>query len=358
MVMSLPALLLCTILTTSPQAETRPFRMGFTPWPSELSQKGLETADRFIKSHADLVSIMVNGGIPWQEALEDKPFSADVNRQLAFVPYPGAKVFLSISPLAMDRRSLAPYWGEKDNLPLPPAWKDLPFDSPKVIAALTKFTLRAVKAMKPSYLAIGVESNALLSNDRTAWQAYKRMHRSLYDSVKKAHPSLPTFFTTEVNHYLERMTEAKGSGQAKEVADLMQHSDFFAMSYYPHMTWDTVYPIKSDFFGFASQFKKPIAVSETGMLSKPVTVTGIELKGSEEMQRQYYDALLSSAQKGGWKFITTFCTTDYERLLPALPEGVRDLASIWSYTGLQSSDGRLKPAGQLWDHRFAQKLAE
>lgn len=350
--------LLAVGLLSLQNPETRCFRMGFTPWPSELSIQGIETADKFLKAHGDLVSIMLIGGIPWQEALDDKPFSEDVNRQLSFKPHKGAKVFLSISPLAMDRKSLAPYWGEKDNLPLPADWKDQPFDSPKVISALTKFTLRSVAALKPHYLAIGVEINALLSLNRAAWPAYKRMHRSIYQSVKQAHPTLPVFFTTEVNHFLGRSTEAKGSGQEAEVADLMRHSDLFAMSYYPHMTWDTAYPIKSGFFSFASRFQKQVAMSETGMLSKPVTVMGLELKGGEELQRQYYEVLLSSAQKGRWAFVTTFCTTDYEKLLPAIPPETRDVANIWTYTGLQSSDRSLKPAGRVWDSWFAKKLQE
>lgn len=348
--------LLAAGLLSSDSETSRSFRMGFTPWPSELSVQGIQTADRFLKTHGDLVSIMLIGGIPWQEALDDKPFSADVNRQLAFKPHPGAKVFLSISPLAMDRRSLAPYWGERDNLPLPAEWKDQPFDSPKVISALTKFALRSVSSLKPDYLAIGVESNALLSFNKSAWPAYKRLHRSVYQAVKKAHPKLPVFFTTEVNHYLGRSTESKGSGQEAEVAELMKHSDLFAMSYYPHMTWDTTYPVKSSFFSFASRFSKPKAMSETGMLSKPVTVMGLELIGGEELQRQYYEVLLASAEKGQWKFVTTFATTDYEKLLPALPAEARDVANIWTYTGLQTSSGALKPAGIVWDAWFSKKL--
>ena len=53
----------------------RTFSMGFTRWPSEISLKGIKQADDFIAKHADLVSIMFIGGIPWQEALDDKPFS-------------------------------------------------------------------------------------------------------------------------------------------------------------------------------------------------------------------------------------------------------------------------------------------
>lgn len=339
-----------------PTEAARPFRMGFTPWPPEMSAEGLETAARFIDRHADMVSLMLIGGLPWQEALDGAPFSADVRRQLAYRPPKGHRLFLSISPLNMDRGGLAPYWGQKDNLPLPAAWAGRRFDSPEVIQALAAFTLRAVDALKPGVLAIGVESNVLLSRDREAWPRYKTMHRAVYLAVKRAHPMLPVCFTTEVNHYLERATEARDTGQAAEVAQLMRWSDLFAMSYYPHMSWDTRWPIPDDFLGFARRSGKPIAVSETGMLSRPVTVRGIALRGSEADQRQYYDALLRAAMRDRYRFVVTFCTTDYDKLLPAIPAAARDLASIWTYTGLQASDGRAKPALALWDRYLAMPL--
>ncbi len=349
------ALLVCsgTAALAQNAAPHRPFRMGFTPWPSEMSLAGLQTAATFIEKHADIVSVMLMGGIPWQEALDGKPFSADVQKQLAYRPPKGHQVFLSISPLAMDRKSLAPYWGAKDNLPLPPAWAARRFNRPEVVKALTNFTLRAVDAMKPDYLAIGVESNALLSHDRKAWADYKVMHRALYQAVKRVHPNLPVFFTTEINHYLERATEAKGTHQQAEVADLMRYSDLFAMSYYPHMSYDTRWPIPADFLAFARRFGKPIAVSETGMSSREVTVSGLRLRGSEADQKQYYEVLLNSAMRDKYRFVVTFCTTDYEKLLAQLPAGVRDVANIWTYTGLQTSSGARKPALEVWDRYLA-----
>jgi hypothetical protein len=323
--------------------------MGFTPWPSEMSLRGLKTAEDFMGAHGDLVSLMFIGGVPWQEALDGKPFSADVRRQLSYRPPKGSKLFVSISPLNMGRNGLAPRWGERDNQPLPPEWAKLRFNDQRVVRALTAFALRATASLKPDWLAIGVESNALLSHDRGAWRDYKEMHRAVYAAVKARYPKLPVFFTTEVNHYLERATEARGSGQEREVADLMRHSDIFAMSYYPHMSYDTLWPIPAGFFDFARRFRKPVAVSETGMLSREVTVTGLRLRGSPADQRQYYDMLLAAAARDRYRFVVTFCTTDYDRLLPSLPADAREIAGIWTYTGLQSSDGTPKPALEVWE---------
>lgn len=336
-------------LNALPQsAKRRSFRLGFTPWPPEATLAGLRTVEQFIERNADLVSLMLMGGIPWQEALDGKPFPEAVQRRLSYRPPAGHELFLSISPLNMERKGPAPYWSERENQPLPREWSGRRFNDPKVIRALSAFARRAVAALKPQYVAIGVESNALLSHDRAAWADYKQMHRAVYADLKREHPRLPVFFTTEVNHYLERAAEARGSGQAREVADLMRHSDLFAMSYYPHMSYDTVWPMPDDAFGFARRFGKPIAVSETGMLSRDVTVSGLKLRGSEADQSQFYETLLNSAQRDRYRFVVTFCTTDYDKLLAALPAAAREVANIWTYTGLQTGDGRAKPALEVW----------
>jgi hypothetical protein len=98
---------------------TRPFLMGFTRWPADLTLEGVLTAQNFAHQHGDIVSVMFIGGIPWPESLAGQPFSQDVQNNLAYRPPQGKKLFLSICPLNMDRKSMAPYWGEKDNLPLP-----------------------------------------------------------------------------------------------------------------------------------------------------------------------------------------------------------------------------------------------
>ena len=106
--------------------------MGFTQWPADLSLEGILSERDFVNEHGDIVSVMVIGGIPWPEALEGKPFSRDVENNLSYRPPKGHKLFLSISPLNKDRKDIAPYWGQKDNLPLPAPWNRLPLDSPEV----------------------------------------------------------------------------------------------------------------------------------------------------------------------------------------------------------------------------------
>jgi hypothetical protein len=159
------------------------------------------------------------------------------------------------------------------------------------------------------------------------------------------------FFTTEVLHYKKLASDARGSDQENEVADLMRHSDLFAASVYPHMSYDVPRPIPAAFLDFATRFGKPVAVAESGMTSRDVELKAfnLTLRGSEADQRQFTELLLRTATRDRYEFVITFATTDFERLCAKLPPPVDDLARIWAYTGLQTSDSKPKAALAVWD---------
>jgi hypothetical protein len=325
--------------------------MGFTRWPADLTAEGLASAQKFADIHGDVLAVMFTGGIPWPQALEGKPFPKDVQDALADRPSGENKLFLSISPLDRDRKGLAPYWGEKDNQPLPKPWDKEPLNSPRVKKAFLNFVLHSVKTMRPDYLAIGVESNVLLSRDGSKWPQLKELHRETYTAMKKIYPKLPVFFTTEVLHYKRLARDAKQSEQEKEVTELMRHSDLFAMSLYPYMSLETPRPLSEDFLDFARRFKKPIAVSESGMTSRevPLKSYGVTPLSSEAKQRNFTELLLKTAARDKYEFVINFASTDSDRLVARLSPPLDDLARIWAFTGMQTSTGRPKPALAVWD---------
>lgn len=336
---------------------TRPFHLGFTRWPADLTLEGVRVAQDFAHEHGDMVSVMFIGGIPWPESLDGTAYSKDVDSNLAYRPPAGKKLFLSISPLNRDRKDLAPYWGAKDNQPLPEAWRGRALNSPEVKKAFVAFVLRAVESMHPDFLAIGIESNVLLSHSRARWDQLKELHRATYEAVKAKHPALPVCFTTEVLHYKKLAADARGSDQEREVGDLMRHSDLFAASLYPHMSYDVPKPVPEDFLSFATAFGKPIAVAESGMTSRDIALKayGVTLRGSESDQRQFTELLLRTAQRDRYEFVITFATTDFEKLCAKLPPPVDDLARIWAYTGMQTSELKAKPALAVWDAALSQE---
>ncbi len=330
---------------------SRPFYLGFTRWPADLTVEGVATAQNFAHAHGDIVSVCFTGGIPWPESLANKPFSKDVQNNLGYRPPNGKKLFLQISILNGDRTGLSPYWGAKDNLPLPKPWDKYDFDSPEVKRAYLNFVLRAVDAMHPDYLAIGMENNVLLSKHAASWKRLKALHVETYIGVKEKHPNIPVFFTTDVLHYKKIADEAHETDQEGEVAELMKHSDLFAMSVYPHMSFSVPRPVPEDFFDFALKFGKPIAVSESGDTSRDVELKAykVTLKGSESGQKQFTEMLLKKAEENRYEFVITFATTDFGSLCDKMPPSARDLARIWAYTGLQTGERKPKPALAVWD---------
>jgi glycosyl hydrolase family 53 len=336
---------------------TRPFLMGFSQWPADLTDEGIAIARQYAETHGDIVSVMFIGGIPWQEALDGKPFSKDVQDNMSYRPPAGKKLLLAISPLNKDKRDLALYWGDSENQPLPKPWDKEPLNSPRVKKAFLSFVLRAVETMHPDYLAIGVESNVLLSRDHAKWQQLKELHRETYSAIKKIHATLPVFFSTEVLHYKRLARDAKGSDQEKEVADLMRYSDFFAMSLYPYMSPEVPRIIPQNFLDFAKRFKKGIAVTESGMSSRNVELKsyGTVLYGSDADQTRFTEFLLKTAERDSYEFVINFASTDSDRLVRRLRPPMADLARIWAYIGMQTSDRRPKPASAVWNGFFEAK---
>jgi hypothetical protein len=349
------ALLLVAIMgLIPPKVATRPFLMGFTKWPSDLTVDGLRTTEAYANAHGDIVSVMFIGGIPWQEALDRRPYSRDVEEQLSYRPPQGKRLFLSISPLDEGRDGLAPYWGEHDNLPLPSDWASCRFDSPQAVTAYTNFVLDAVARMHPDYCAIAIEANDLLTKRPDEWTQFKRLYLYTYRAVKRAHPLLPVFFTTDMSHYLGFAQGSDARFQRARVADLMRSSDLFAMSFYPFMGYSGPRPFSASLLDCARAFGKPIAVSESGMTSQDVTLPtyGVTLRGSYLDQVAFERRLLAVAAASRYRFVINFATTDFDALCAKLPRSAAELASIWEYTGMQTGAKRRKPAASVWDQVF------
>jgi hypothetical protein len=191
----------------------------------------------------------------------------------------------------------------------------------------------------------------MLSRHQAKWRQLKELHRETYLAVKKAHKSLPVFFTTEVLHYKRLTPDSKGTNQEKEVAEMMRSSDLFAMSLYPHMSHEVPKTLPADFLQFAARFKKGIAVSESGMTSRNVELRSYNriLYGSEAEQMQFTEWLLKTAARSNYEFVINFATTDSDRLVARLRPPLDELARIYAYLGMQTSDRRPKPASAVWD---------
>src|SRR6185503_19493266 len=104
---------------------TRPFRMGFTAFPHDVTPAALVQTREFVRTNADLIAHHIEG-VPWAEALRGQPFpkalEADRESKRSMTP-PGAKVYLAVSPGRGDLKL-----AEKGTTPLPPELKGKSYD--------------------------------------------------------------------------------------------------------------------------------------------------------------------------------------------------------------------------------------
>lgn len=330
----------------------RPFRMGTTLWPPDISLRGLAQVQAFVARDCDMVAPMILGGVPWVAAASGVAFSARLQRELAYRPPSGQKMLLSLGALDTLRQRMAPLYAETDNQPLPDEWRDLAFDDPKVIAAYIAFVLRAVGITRPDWLCIGVEVNTLLHQSPDLWPAYARLHRETYLAVKAAHPGLPLLFSIAAQHFQGQVAGADAASQWQAMAELAAFADMIGFSVYPHTVPDLPHPLPDDFYAvfarFGAQVGLPVAITESGSSSEKVRFLFSSLPGSPEMQAHHLDRLLQAAEAGRFAFVVNWTSHDYPLLMEKIPRDTRSLASIWTYSGLVGPDGEDKAVTAVW----------
>lgn len=340
------------------RAASRPFRLGVTRWPPDLTLAALSAVERFIRDACDLAAPTLFGGVPWPEAAEGRPFSAAIEADLSWRPPDGHAFLVSVNMLDDGRSGLAPYWGERDNQPIPEPFAGRPFDDPLIMSAYAGYCLRVCERLRPDWFVVGIEMNILLHKAPAQWPALKTLYRATYEAVKAAFPQVQCCFSIEALHFLGQAEGADAALQRREMIELLEFSDVAAFSIYPHMSWGIPRPLPEDFFDFARDLAeaaggKPIGISESGYTSRDVDVGGITLFGSPEDQRRHLDLLLRAAERDRYEFVVNFASHDYPRLTAALPEPARTLANIWTYTGLVDGDGGAKPATEIWRRALA-----
>lgn len=351
-------LIVVIIATTSHAQNPHKTAMGFTPWPVDFNAAGLKRTYAFIRQHANLVAHHFDGGVPWEPALNDTDLPQHLLRDWQFrranTP-PGSKIFVAVTPLNFGRDGLALDWTNKgDNRKLPRKWRNKALNDPAVKTAYLNYVRRVIAYFDPDYLAIGIEANLIISNAPDQWNAYLDLHAHVYREIKRQHPRLPVFSTVQYEHLrgIEDDSKANLKFQRPAVAALMKHSDILALSTYRYGTLHPN-PMTRGYFNAARAFGKPIAIAESGALSKDVKIFGTRLPASEADQKAFVSGLLQHATRQRFAFVVNWVAIDFDPGLKRLPRSVREIAKAWVHTGLQNADGTNKPALAVWDAYLA-----
>lgn len=331
---------------------SRPFRMGFTGFPHDVTAEAVNQTREFVRTNADLIAHHIEG-VPWAEALRGEPFpkelTEDYQSKRSMKP-PGAKVYLAISPGRGDLKL-----AEKGTTPLPSELKGKSYDDPLVVKAYLNYCRRSIEFFKPDYLAIGIEVNEIYSAGTEKWRAYAELHRQVYRELKREHPDLPIF----ASYTLHNLIKARGE-MLKASQELMPFNDLVAISFYPFFisqTPDEAFRWLRESF---DQFQKPYAMVETNDTAERTEMSKMKvtLQGTPEKQAAYLRTLLSLADRRRFRFVVLFIHRDYDALWDAIKATAPELFMAWRDCGLIDEQGRARPAFLVWRDYFARPPAE
>lgn len=338
---------------------TRPFAMGFTPFPWDFSEEAVKAGYRFIRDNGDLIAHHLDSGVPWTEALAGQPFSTALENdwQQRRMQSEGRTVLVSVTPLNGSRSGLALYRGEKENMPLPPEFVNKKLNDPVVQQAYLLYCRRAVETLRPDYLAIGIEVNELIHNAPGEWPAYVELYTHVYSALKKEHPELPVFSTFTLHNLLNSgWTDMKS--QQEQVRVFLPQNDIVGISYYPFMAGHSERPV--EMLDWIRAFTdKPLAVTETGYPAETISLPSFHLTIPSDPQKQtvYWETLLERADRDHYRFVAAFLHRDYDALWDKIKASSPETFAVWKDCGFLDEKGTARPAFEIWKKYFARKRA-
>jgi hypothetical protein len=348
------------ILSAAASAQSRPFRLGFTPFPYDITLEAVDFSYAALAKDADLVVHHFDDGVPWAEALADAEYPPKVRDEwadrLRRTPK-GHSVYLALTPLNLGRDGFSEDLSAKKD----PAWSSIPFDDDRAKRAFLNHCRRAVKTFRPDFLAIGIETNLLRHKAPAKWSAYLALHRFVFDKLKQENLKLPIFATVVAPAILKGYaTEYDNVQQVEATKQILDYSDLFALSLYPYMSAYMTERLPDDMFDQIARHArgKPMAIAESGYPAEEFSISEGKLvfRGTDAKQADWIRRLLSEAQKRRFRFVVNYVIRDYEPLWEKI--GRTDLGAVWKDTGVYDEHGKPRPSLEVWREALRRRYAK
>ena len=342
-----------------PPTVTRAFDMGFTTWPYDATVTAVNYVYTETSARGDFVAHHLDGGIPWQEALDgtayDPAVEAEIQTRLDNTPA-NQRMYLAISPFNTGRDGLAGHWGAGTNEQLLAPWDTREFDSPEVIQAYTSFARDMITRFQPTYFNLGIEASELLVNDLTSFNRYVTFASQVATALRADFPDLRLM----VSVALKSPGSIKAESIEANIGPLIDLIDVVGISVYPYVFFD--HTDKGDPanlpVNWFSQIQniangKPIAVAETAWIAERLEVPtfGVDVMADAQDQADYMVELFAEAEALDADFIVWWALVDFDALWDtALAQD--PVARIWRDTGLFDESLNPRPALDIWQQQF------
>ncbi|MDJ0748540.1 MAG: glycosyl hydrolase 53 family protein [Woeseiaceae bacterium] len=335
--------------------ETRSFELGFTPWPYDATANAVNFVYSEAAQRGDFIAHHLDAGVPWEEALNGLPYSAELEAELTTrlnsTPV-DMKTYLALSPLNGARNGLAEYWGTAANQPLPAPWDALTFDDPDVVAAYTNFATDLIQRFDPAYFNLGIEVSELAINDIAAYDRLVTFTAAVSGALKSQFPDVQLMISVA----LKSPSSAEAATIRSELPRIVQHIDVVGVSVYPYIFFDHAdrgdpRNLPADWLSQVTTLAggKPVAIAETGWAAERVTIPafGVDIDSTAANQEDFLDTLFPAAELLDAQFIVWFSLVDFDALWNGAL-GQDPVARIWRDTGLYDEALNPRPALDTW----------
>ena len=343
--------------------ETRSFELGFTPWPYDATANAVSFVYSEVALRGDFVAHHLDAGVPWEEALNGLPYSAELESELttrlSSTPV-NMRTYVALSPLNGPRNGLAEYWGTTPNQPLAAPWDTREFDDPDVVTAYTNFATDLIQRFDPEYFNLGIEVSELAINDGAAYDRLVTFTAAVSGALKSQFPDVQLMISVA----LKSPSSAAAATIRAELPRIIQHIDVVGVSVYPYIFFDHAdrgdpANLPADWLSQIATLagSKPIAIAETGWAAETLTIPafGVDIASNAANQDAYLNSLFAAAESLDAQFIVWFSLVDFD----ALWNGVLaqdPVAHIWRDTGLYDEALNPRPALQTWMNQLALPL--
>jgi hypothetical protein len=343
-----------------PPPATRGFDMGFTTWPYDATVEAVNFVNTEISARGDFIAHHLDGGIPWQEALDgtayDPAVEGEIQGRLNSTPA-NQRLYLAISPFNTGRDSLAGNWGAGTNEPLQAPWDTRDFDDPEVIAAYTNFARDMITRFDPTYFNLGIEASDLLVNDQDRFNRFVTFATQVSAALRADFPNLRLM----VSVALKSPGSARAQTIAANIGPLIDLIDVVGISVYPYVFFDHADKgdpanLPADWFSQIQNIAngKPIAVAETAWIAERLEVPtfNVDVMATAQNQADYMTELFAEAAALNAEFVVWWALVDFDALWNGVL-GQDPVARIWRDTGLFDEALNARPALDVWQQQFA-----
>lgn len=343
-------------------AGVRSFHMGFSPWPYEATQSGVDWVYSTIIANGDIVSHHIEEGVPWEECFANQPFpisfAQEIRNRINRTPS-NKKILLQINPLNIGRNGLAAYRGESVNMTLTEPWNKMALNNDSIKIAFLNYAKRMIDSLNPDYLQIGIEVNLLIRNNRSLWPQYVELHRHVFTELKMLHPTLPIGASVFcVPFFPEWSSEDTLALQLQGLSDMTSLVDYIAFSIHPFMSGLLCDTLPINYFQYLfSLTNKPIGISESSYPAQAwqhPALPSIVFSGTPEKQSNMLSLMLSESASRNAMFVIWYAVRDYDTLWHNTLGDSPD-ALPWRDTGLFDELGGPRLAFSVWQNWFSKQ---